>query len=542
LFFVFLFFCFLFFVFLFLFAFFCVDLLCCLSAVALWLLRRRRNKERKRHAQNDGSARAPPAARPPALAPSLFVFQTSSPPLSLTAFPPPLHPTPEHRNNHAHKQNRTVVDPAHVNFTHSGVQGNRKAEKGTRLELCDRPSPSGFSFRQDIKRAGLPPGARAPRVDVRFTAPCLVRYDFPFVGRSMIVYVVPTGVGRSRMLARFLRLGGAGSGGKGGGGGGSKAGVSSYVATVGSDGGGVGKLAANSAAAAGPSDKPGAGAGAAGGAARPAQAAAAAAAAASDAAAASAAPSPPPAAAKPPLMRRLLFAVLGAVEAHPVLEHALVRNRVLDGDNHLIHVQERILAARAERPEALSLLARAGAASGASAGEPGLKSWRRQYWMPGQSDVGVQAWRSWLQGPGRALPTFPRTAADLGPVVSREEALSRFKQHTAICRHCRDALASIDGRWLPGLAALAAALGAAAMWVAGVRAAAALAAAAAAAAAGGGGAGAGATWGAAVGAAAQEPVAWALAAAAVLAFMARRAVAWFRQQLIFVDYVHADKN
>jgi len=364
----------------------------------------------------------------------------------------------------------------------------------------------------------MPPGAPLPRVDVRFTAPCLVRYDFPFVSRSMIVYVVPTGVGRSRMLARFLRLSSSPQ---------QSASPSSFAATA-VDGAKKDDKATTAAAAAGSAS--------------------------SSASSASSSSAPRPA--KPPLLRRLLFAMFAAVEAQPVLEHALVRNAVLDGDNYIIHAQERILAQRAERPEALAALARAAelgggsaveggengdsasaasAASAASTAEPWLRAWRRQYWMPGEFDAGVQLWRSWLQGPGRKLPTRPLSAADLGPVLPRREALDRLSQHTEICKHCSGALKAIDRRWLPGLAVAAAALAAAALWCAGVKAGAAMAAAAA------GGAGA-PTWGAAVGAAAREPLVGVLLALSVVALLARRAVGKFRQQLIFVDYVHADKN
>jgi hypothetical protein len=427
-----------------------------------------------------------------------------------------------------------VVDPAHVNFTHHSVQGNRKAEKGTRLILDDRVSQGGFSFHHDVRRPGMPASAVAPppRVTVRYTSPALVRYDFPFVGRSMCVYVIPTGVGKSRMLARFIKDGPAG----GGGGAGAKPPAvpdapSAFASTTVD-----GKLKDDRAAAA----------------AAVAAAAGAGASSPPPSSVAAAAAPPPPAPPKPSLARKLAFAVLGAIEARPVLEHALVRNRVLDGDNHIIHVQERQLAAWAEAQEALVAAGPGGGGGGggggAAAGAGGdahpptgltLRSWRRGYWMPGEFDVGVQAWRTWLQGPGRKLPTWPRSAADLGPVLSRRAALDRYEQHTRGCKPCRQALERIDARWLPGTALAAAACFAAALWVAGVRAAAALAAAA------GGGAGAGAaasSWGAAVSAGAREPVAWALAAAAVAALLARRVALWFRRELTFVDYVHADKH
>jgi hypothetical protein len=390
------------------------------------------------------------------------------------------------------------------------VQGNRKAEKGTKLKLEEKVGASGFSFYHDVNRPGLPAGAPPPRVSVRFTAPSLVRYDFPFVGRSMCVYVIPTGVGKSRMLARFVRLGGkSDGGGKSAGSGSSKSDVdapSSFASTA------VDGKRKNDKAVE-----------AAGG--------AAAAASSSTARPSGSGPAPPQ---KPSLMRKLLFAVLGAVEAQPVLEHALVRNKVLDGDNHLIHGQERQLAQWAEAQEKAAAALGNGDDDDADSAKTGLtlRSWKRGYWMPGEFDVGVQAWRSWLQGPGSRLPTWPQSAADLGPIVSRREALDRYEQHTKHCRHCSKALKDIDGKWLPGAALVAAACFAAAMWVAGVKAAAVLAAASA------GGAG----WGAAVAAGAREPVAWAFVAAGVVALLARRAAGWFRNELVFVDYVHAEKD
>lgn len=60
--------------------------------------------------------------------------------------------------------------------------------------------------------------------------------------------------------------------------------------------------------------------------------------------------------------------------------------------------------------------------------------------MPGSSDAAVLGWRKWLDTFGAALPTLPRSAADLPPLLPREQVLDRFNQHTKICPHCSAAL------------------------------------------------------------------------------------------------------
>jgi hypothetical protein len=52
--------------------------------------------------------------------------------------------------------------------------------------------------------------------------------------------------------------------------------------------------------------------------------------------------------------------------------------------------------------------------------------------MPGSSDASVLALRKWLDTFGAALPTLPRSAADLPPLMPREVVLDRFKQHTEV--------------------------------------------------------------------------------------------------------------
>jgi hypothetical protein len=59
-------------------------------------------------------------------------------------------------------------------------------------------------------------------------------------------------------------------------------------------------------------------------------------------------------------------------------------------------------------------------------------SWRRQYFMPGSSDAAVVAWRRWLDTHGLDLPTLPRSAGDMPPLMPREQVLDRLKQHTQV--------------------------------------------------------------------------------------------------------------
>ncbi|GBF96942.1 hypothetical protein Rsub_09022 [Raphidocelis subcapitata] len=186
----------------------------------------------------------------------------------------------------------------------------------------------------------------------------------------------------------------------------------------------------------------------------------------------------------------LLRLVMEAVESNRVLEHALMRNQVLDGDNYILHLQERILLAE----------------------NGGHEAWRQHYFMPGQSDTGITSWRSWLDRFGRALPVLPKTLADLPPEMSRREALDRYSQHTQHCPDCRKALARIDAA-LPLVAAAGIAL---------------LAAAAIAAATG-----------------AAPPLGWRVlgaAAGAAAAALLHRKLSEFRTLFIFTDYVHAERN
>ncbi|KAI8465279.1 MAG: pheophorbide a oxygenase [Monoraphidium minutum] len=193
----------------------------------------------------------------------------------------------------------------------------------------------------------------------------------------------------------------------------------------------------------------------------------------------------------------LFLAAMQLVEGNRVLEHALMRNTVLDGDNYLLHVQERALLADAAAP--------GGRKSPQAA-------WREAYFMPGASDTGVSSWRSWLDSYGRAFPLLPSSLADLPPQMTRRQVLDRFSQHTEHCPSCRSTLARIDAA-LPLLAALSAAL----LLLSGLS----LATGAAPLASG--------------------RVLGCAAGAAAAAFL-RSQLQSFRELFVFRDYVHAEKN
>jgi pheophorbide a oxygenase len=85
-------------------------------------------------------------------------------------------------------------------------------------------------------------------------------------------------------------------------------------------------------------------------------------------------------------------------------------------------------------------------------------SWPRQYFMPGSSDAAVIGLRKWLDTHGRALPTLPRSAADLPPQMPREVVMDRYNQHTKICPDCSAAMrgATIGAAVMAAVAAVAA--------------------------------------------------------------------------------------
>lgn len=64
--------------------------------------------------------------------------------------------------------------------------------------------------------------------------------------------------------------------------------------------------------------------------------------------------------------------------------------------------------------------------------------------MPASADAGVLAWRKWMDKYGSTLPTLPKTAADLPPLMPRQQVFDRYSQHTASCPHCSQALNTIN--------------------------------------------------------------------------------------------------
>jgi hypothetical protein len=67
----------------------------------------------------------------------------------------------------------------------------------------------------------------------------------------------------------------------------------------------------------------------------------------------------------------------------------------------------------------------------------GTSGWQQSYYMPGTSDTGVAAWRSWLSKFGQAMPVLPRKLEDLPPLMDRRQSLDRYSQHTAHCPDCQ---------------------------------------------------------------------------------------------------------
>ena len=145
-------------------------------------------------------------------------------------------------------------------------------------------------------------------------------------------------------------------------------------------------------------------------------------------------------------------------------------------------------------------------------GEVDSKGWKKEFHMPFQADVMVTAFRNWLDsvnsGPwGRPLHLVPGHAqARLSG--SKEEILERFHSHTQQCISCRKAFKAVE-MWLGVLKVVAAA-----GWV-------------------------GCLWGGLNGMAGGGMVVWGVIVG-VVATLGVKMLSSLRQQMIFVDYVHAD--
>lgn len=53
-------------------------------------------------------------------------------------------------------------------------------------------------------------------------------------------------------------------------------------------------------------------------------------------------------------------------------------------------------------------------------------SWSRQYYMPAAADAAVMSWRKWIDKFGSNLPVLPSSAADLPPMMAREQVFDRW--------------------------------------------------------------------------------------------------------------------
>jgi len=179
--------------------------------------------------------------------------------------------------------------------------------------------------------------------------------------------------------------------------------------------------------------------------------------------------------------------VLGLTEGFTPIEHALVRNGVLDGDTYMLHVAERELLSKGN-------------------------NWSKEYYMPATADSSVVAWRRWLRDYGGDVPTCTEAdTAAMPPLMSREQVLDRYSQHTAHCKDCKQAVNKLDQL------SMACVLGAAvALFTLVARAVA----------------------GAPLLSPATAWAAGAMAAAALVWKVLQRVRSWF----FFTDYVHAERN
>eukprot|EP00877_Chromochloris_zofingiensis_P009253 jgi/Chrzof1/4581/Cz14g19030.t1_PAO3[v5.2] len=122
-----------------------------------------------------------------------------------------------------------------------------------------------------------------------------------------------------------------------------------------------------------------------------------------------------------PQLPAALNVLLNFIDNIPALQHAITRNAIIDGDTYFLHAAERTLYSNG-----------------------GTDSWTKQYYMPASADAGVLAWRKWMDKYGSTLPTLPKTAADLPPLMPRQQVFDRYSQHTASCPHCSQALNTIN--------------------------------------------------------------------------------------------------
>ncbi len=121
--------------------------------------------------------------------------------------------------------------------------------------------------------------------------------------------------------------------------------------------------------------------------------------------------------------RKLPFFVRLFMKMPEFLDHCLIRNRVLDGDNVFLHYQEQ---------HVLSELLDKG------------REWKEVYYTPTTSDLLINKIRGWLGQKGspfdgaRGLGGLSATRQPL--ITDHRVLLNRFEQHTKHCAKCLRAL------------------------------------------------------------------------------------------------------
>lgn len=179
------------------------------------------------------------------------------------------------------------------------------------------------------------------------------------------------------------------------------------------------------------------------------------------------------------------------------LDHTLIRNKVLDGDSVLLHEQEHLMADQARKN-----------------GDIDSKGWKKEFHMPFQADVMVAAFRNWLDsvnsgpwGPLHLVHGHEQSRLS----GSKEEILERFYSHTQQCSNCRNAFKAVE-MWLCVLKVVAAA-----GWI-------------------------GSLWGGLNAVAGSSGGFHGMVGliVGVVATFGVKMLSSLRQQMIFVDYVHAD--
>ncbi|GLI63951.1 hypothetical protein VaNZ11_007117, partial [Volvox africanus] len=115
----------------------------------------------------------------------------------------------------------------------------------------------------------------------------------------------------------------------------------------------------------------------------------------------------------------LVGALYSFFEKRTWLEHIFLRHPVLDGDNYILHLQERALH------------------------EEHGGNWKQSFYMPSAADDSVSAIRRWFDKYGDTVPTC-ESGTLMPPPLTKREALNRHSQHTVHCRHCKQALRNVD--------------------------------------------------------------------------------------------------